>query len=195
MHAQNNAIGNRIKEVRKQSGLTLKALSIMTGLSISYLSLLERDMNSPSVEHLNKVCTALGISLADLTSDSSPLESIVVKAGRRRVMFQGRGFRYEAACNRKGDLSCIIMSVYDEIVHYSEPHISDEIGFVINGEIMLNVSGTDYHLKSGDSIYIRAGSKHHYRKTGGSICEVLFFSTTISQTKDIRKKRGAPSEN
>lgn len=56
-------IGTRMRELRKARGLTLKQLAAATGLSIGYLSQLERQAADPSVRALNVISTALGVGI------------------------------------------------------------------------------------------------------------------------------------
>lgn len=58
----------RIKELRTQHRLTLKDLSESTGLSVSYLSDIERGRTTPSLNTLEALSVAFDISVADLLS-------------------------------------------------------------------------------------------------------------------------------
>ena len=59
-------IGSRIKEIRKQKNITIQKLSQFTDLSVGYLSNLERNQASPTLNNLQKICVALDISVRDL---------------------------------------------------------------------------------------------------------------------------------
>ena len=50
VHDTVDEIGNKIRGIRKEKGITLKQLSERTGLSIGYLSNLERDSSSPTLD-------------------------------------------------------------------------------------------------------------------------------------------------
>ena len=56
-------IGERIKELRMEQGLSTNKLSNMAGLSQSYVRKLERGENKPTVESLELLCQALGSHL------------------------------------------------------------------------------------------------------------------------------------
>lgn len=60
------AIGRRIRELRKERGLTLKQMARRTNLSVSLLSQIERAESSASVSSLFKVATALDVRLTEL---------------------------------------------------------------------------------------------------------------------------------
>ncbi len=59
--------GVRLKSLRKSAGLTLAQLKEATGLSVSYLSDLERGRTNPSVKTLNKLASLYNISVSSLT--------------------------------------------------------------------------------------------------------------------------------
>lgn len=63
-------IKNRVREVRKQRGLTLEKLADMAGLSASQISRIERQDRGWSVESLPKIAEALGVTVAELIDTS-----------------------------------------------------------------------------------------------------------------------------
>lgn len=56
------SFGTRLKYLRKQDGRTLKDFSKLFGLSISYISQLEKDKNTPSEQTILNICRALGVN-------------------------------------------------------------------------------------------------------------------------------------
>ena len=62
-------LGEKIKTIRKNKDYTLKQLSEITGLSIGFLSNIERDLNSPSINNLQQICSALGINLMEILDE------------------------------------------------------------------------------------------------------------------------------
>lgn len=64
--ALHKAIGQTIRALRKERGLTLKQLSRRTSLSVSLLSQIERAESSASVSSLYKIAIALGVKLHSL---------------------------------------------------------------------------------------------------------------------------------
>ncbi len=63
------SIGEIIRNLRKDRGLTLKQMGRRTGLSVSLLSQIERAESSASISSLYKVATALDVQLRDLFGD------------------------------------------------------------------------------------------------------------------------------
>ena len=56
---------DRLKEVRATRNLTLKELAELTGLSVSYLSDIERGRTTPSLNTLQLLATALNMTVID----------------------------------------------------------------------------------------------------------------------------------
>lgn len=62
----NRQIGQRLRQLRKQHGLTLRQLGAKTALSVSLISQIELGKSAASVTTLRRLSLALGVSLADL---------------------------------------------------------------------------------------------------------------------------------
>ena len=53
--------GKRLRNLRKQKGLTQEQLAETTMISVDFLSLVERGINAPSFDTLEKLAIALGV--------------------------------------------------------------------------------------------------------------------------------------
>lgn len=58
--------GKRLQSLRRQAGLTQEQLAEQTEISVDFLSLVERGINAPSFENLEKIAKALGVSVQEL---------------------------------------------------------------------------------------------------------------------------------
>jgi transcriptional regulator with XRE-family HTH domain len=59
-------LGRHLQQARKKAGLSQEELSFRAGLDRTYISHLERDLNSPSLNVLFRICAALGIRASTL---------------------------------------------------------------------------------------------------------------------------------
>ena len=59
-------IGNKIKSERLNKSLKQKELAVRAGISISYMSDIERGRTNPSVQTLKKISDALDIKVSKL---------------------------------------------------------------------------------------------------------------------------------
>lgn len=56
-------LSERLKQLRSARGLSLRALSEMTGIDIKNLSQIESGKNSPTLNTTEKICKALGVHI------------------------------------------------------------------------------------------------------------------------------------
>ena len=172
----NVQLGNIIKLARKKNKITLNELAEKTGLSISYLSLMERGLNNPTLENLNKVCFALNLTLSDLITQAENSAAVIIRPGEREVLFQNEGYKYETAFGDIRKMNCIFMTVDNNELHVSNAHVNDEIGYVVKGSMLLEINGVQYEANAEDCIYIEAGKNHSYRKTSEEECVTVWFN-------------------
>lgn len=57
--------GERLRELRKQAGLSQEQLAERAHLSVDFVSLMERGINAPSFETLEKLSEALGVPVRE----------------------------------------------------------------------------------------------------------------------------------
>ena len=62
----NRRIAQRVRDLRRDRGLTLDALAERAGMSRSNISLIERHQSSPTATALDKLATGLGVTVASL---------------------------------------------------------------------------------------------------------------------------------
>lgn len=67
-------VGKRIKNKRKEKGLTLKLLSEKCGLSISFLSDIEQGRRKPSLERLKDIAAGLDTTISFLLAEEQKME-------------------------------------------------------------------------------------------------------------------------
>jgi transcriptional regulator with XRE-family HTH domain len=67
----NNRIASRVRELRNAQGFSLDTLAERSGVSRSTISLIERGQSSPTATVLDKLATALAVTLASLFEESA----------------------------------------------------------------------------------------------------------------------------
>lgn len=67
-------IGDRIKAVRKEQGLSMRALARKADTSVAHLSKLEKGASSPTLDTLGRIAQALGMSLEEITRERGAIE-------------------------------------------------------------------------------------------------------------------------
>ena len=78
----NAALGARLRELRKEKGLKVVALANKSGVSLAYVSEVERGRKLPSLEVLDRLAGALGLSVLEVLDGVTPYDQ--VRANRRQ---------------------------------------------------------------------------------------------------------------
>jgi|JI10StandDraft_1071094.scaffolds.fasta_scaffold624534_2 transcriptional regulator with XRE-family HTH domain len=175
--------GRQLHELRRARGLTLKELSLASGLSIGLLSQLERGISAPTIRSLQAVSRALEIPPSwffQPRQGGDPAESIIVRRGRGRVMAFSDDFRKELVTpDLSGALEGLLVTIEPGGSSGPQPyhHPGEEMGYVIAGEIELWVDGERHHLLTGDSFRFRSERPHRFANPGTRQAQVLWVVT------------------
>ncbi len=157
-------IGSSIRSLRKSKGITLQQMSGATGLSIGYLSNLERNMCSPTLQNVQKICEVFGNSLTDLLERNAESKIVVRRKDREITLDEDRNIRLESIDFGTGNCSFLYMIVkpHNKTDGLWWTHECDEVGTVISGELVVMIDDRKFELQEGDSILIKAQSRHCY---------------------------------
>jgi len=171
-------LGERLKNLRKKRGLTLKQLSEITGLSVGFLSNIERELNSPTISSLRKICDSLNISFFELLKPNIQ-EQRIVRSSERTELVNSRmsKTRYEmltVGANKKMQPICITMAPGGFSGEAALGHEGEEFGYVIKGKLEIEVGGETFWLEEGDSVYIEEFVPHRYRNAGDGECITIW---------------------
>lgn len=175
----NELIGSRIKFIRKKKRKTLQQISEESGFSVGYLSNLERGINSPTVDQLQKICSVLDVNITNILSDKSiEKEPLIVRGNERKVIFQeDEKVKYELLSEGEHDLEgiCITMTQGVDYETASWGHGYDELGMVLKGRMSIEMLGNEYILETGDSLYIEKNTLHAFRNAGQEECVSCWY--------------------
>ncbi|MBB5631686.1 helix-turn-helix domain-containing protein [Sphaerisporangium krabiense] len=168
------AVGARMRRFRKERGMTLRGLSSRSGLSIGFLSQVERGISSIGLTALNGVAAALDRSVADFF-DGDPPSGDDDKVTRLPFHFTLTR-RAEAATEYvSGQQTYRMLSsrgphlVLEPLLVRIAPggrredaygHAGEEFAFVLEGELLYEVEGVEHRLFAGDSVHLRSTVPH-----------------------------------
>ena len=69
-------IGYRISYLREGAGLSGRALALKVGLDPSQINKIEHNVNKPSLDALERICVALGVTLSEFFADTKEREPL-----------------------------------------------------------------------------------------------------------------------
>ena len=174
------AIGNRIRERRSQKALTLQALSELTGLSPSMLSLVERGQTSPSIGTLVVISSALGMHMSDLLAVNDRAARDPVSRVREQPMYEtARGvLRRILREDRIRGVEVAINEYAPDTGSAEQPvhHAGYEYGVVLEGELTVEVDGLAYVLGPGDLISYDSSRAHRIWNHGPERARALWVN-------------------
>lgn len=165
-------IGKKIKYYRKQVNLSLKEISERTGLSMGYLSNLERDQTSPTYDNLCSICDAMSVSVVDLIMDTVSYQCVIKKNERPQIYSNNYRVKYEFTTDKGLNMQGMCLTFPEDYwgVETSWGHDTDEFGIVTKGAFAFEINCETYILEEGDSIYIKARTPHKWRKITQGEC-------------------------
>ena len=158
--AASGVAGARIRERRRECGLSLQDLAGRTGLTSSFLSLIERDINSPSLESLRRIAEALEVPLFYFT-DSNGDNPVVRHDQRIQITFPPGHLTCELLVpDLRHRLEMFIARAHPSAgnIARAPQHDSEECIYVMQGSLRVRLHETDYVLQEGDSIYFHGSS-------------------------------------
>lgn len=177
------AIGEQLRELRQVKGLTLRAVADTVGISVSYLSQIERNQSRLPIGVLKKISDALGVHMNWFfqgQAQGDPAESdIIVRADkRRRMSFTGLGISEELLSpNLSGPLELLLSTIAPGADSEEYSHDGAEAGFVLSGTLDLWVSGRHLRLTEGDSFSFKSAEMHRCANPGAAPTRVLWVIT------------------
>lgn len=172
--------GRRIRALRRQRGLTLEEVSARCGLSVSFLSQVERGISSPSIVSLSSICEVLGISISEVLSDVERSPSTVTKAADQpqiRISNSAVSYRYLSGEFPERMIEILINEFPPDYRHPLAPHAGEEFGYVLEGHLILRIEDEEYPLDPGDSYHFLASKPHGYETSEREGAKVLMATT------------------
>lgn len=177
-------IGARLREMRKRSGLTLAALSEQTGLTAGFLSQLERNKVSASIDSLRAIVEQLGYTLMDLFAREALTNLVVIRRDERFIIEdEERGSRFEFLSNASPSkmVPCIArLEGGAQTNKRPSRHRGHELAVVLEGEIEYVISDEVIHLKEGDCIMFGSNVPHYCRNPADRTACWLWVSCDFS---------------
>lgn len=169
----------RLKLLRKKLGFTLEALAQQTDLTKSYLSKVERGLNTPSIAVALKLADALNVQVEELFSDGddAPGGYSLVRAGERGSLASGDdGLAYASLANRIGSRRMLPFILYpkpDFNQSAFKEHLGEEFIFVHRGQVEVDFGSERLTLDCGDALHFNAKKPHRIRTLGKGTAELL----------------------
>jgi transcriptional regulator with XRE-family HTH domain len=175
-------IGERIKNLRQLSNLTQEELAERANLTKGFISQIERDLTSISLDSFLQLLEAMDENIPDFFRGTSE-EKIVYRQKDRVAIEKEKIEKFEllvpGSTNRR--LEPILLTLRKgESTPKEKPHEGEEFGFVLHGRINLRLGKEILKLKKGECFYLSADKEHWLHNSGSREAMILWISSPPS---------------
>lgn len=179
-----SAIGNRLRDARKNRQMTIAQLAETTNLSKGFLSRVERDQTSPSVATLVNICDVLSVDIGDLFRES---EARLVTASQAPAINLGGTKVSEVLLTPRTEtrLQVVRSTVLpgDHATGGAELYTLNadvEVLHILSGDVEVLFSDISYSLHTGDTITLNGRDPHSWRTLTDTGAELLWVISPSS---------------
>ena len=171
------AIGSHLRKLRAKRRLSLAQVARAVGISVGFLSALERSQMTGSVGTLRKLARFYKTNILDFF-DATGASSRQVQPEQRKVLEAGPGVRMELLAWGNTVMEPHLFRVAPEAGSGdSYTHEGEEFLYVLRGVLVITLEKDEYRLKAGDSFYFESATPHHWKNPGRAETWVLWVNT------------------
>ena len=162
-------VGQRIRKIREEKGLTLEELSRLTGFDVQFLSSLEKNEAQPQLGTVIKLSKALDSAFGRLVSGVGDKLYSVTRKNERRTVSRSTSktgkkqvYTYKSlAPDVKGrHMEALIVQLEVNPDKEFSVHEGEEFIFVLDGVVVLEIGDDKFELEPGDSVYYLSTTPH-----------------------------------
>lgn len=178
-------LGEKIRRLRKKIGMTQKELAEQVGLTPSFISQLEKNLISPSLDSLLKLSEKLNTQPIYflVEGESSALQKMVIKPEERQEVrfssMKGKEIKFQLlvsdVLNRRMEPYLLTMKEGTRIDGHFYSHKGDEFAYLIQGEVEVEIQSEKHILKQGDSLYIGSTFPSRWKNVGNGEAVLLWI--------------------
>ena len=169
----------RLKLLRKKLGVTLESLAEKSGMTKSYLSKVERGLNTPSIAAALKLAKALNVKVEELFSeDNVSLDSysLVRSNERQSLAANDQSPRYAVLARQVSERSLLPFIIYPPpqfVDKAFKEHTGEEFLFVHEGQVEVDFMNERVLLDRGDALHFNSQKPHRIRSVGEVQAQLL----------------------
>lgn len=174
------AFGGRIRVLRRKAELTLQALADEAGISVGFLSQVERDKATPSLGTLASLAAALGVDVDVFVATPKPADSVTREGERPRFALTDSSLSYERVTTNLpgGTLSSLIIHIPEGYASETTSHIGEEVILVLEGALRQTLGEATFMLHPGDSLHFMGDTPHAFANAGDGPARLLWTGTS-----------------
>ena len=171
-------LGPQLRRLRLARKLSLAAVARAAGISVAFLSAIERGQMSASVATLRRLANFYGVNILSLYDASGSFPQRV-RPRERKVLEAGPGVRMELLA--WGD--AVMEPHFFRIAPGAGSgeaylHQGEEFLYILRGRLEITLDGTSaFSLREGDSFYFESSTPHQWVNRGKQEAWILWVNT------------------
>tara|TARA_R110002124_G_scaffold247883_1_gene412997 strand:- start:358 stop:936 length:579 start_codon:yes stop_codon:yes gene_type:complete len=184
-------ISNKLKEVRKNNGVTLQQIADEAGVTKSLVSQIENSRTIPSLPVMLGLIKALNIDLNEFFRDIiafKPDETVVIKKKEEYQSFtkeNAKGFFYQRILSRQfkdNHIDVVLLRLEKGAKRPMVRTNAYEFKYILQGTVEYSVGKNKYVLEEGDTMFFDANELHNPKCINGDealILVIYFFNEPV----------------
>ncbi|MGR3722104.1 XRE family transcriptional regulator [Abyssibius alkaniclasticus] len=188
--AKTPQIGPLMRKRRKARGQTLQELCAQAGLSVGYLSQVERGNAVPTLGTLAQIAAALDVGLDYFIIEHKPADALSRAKDRPHFSIAGSSIVYESISSDYpgSELTSYILHIPPGYVSETVSHEGEELLVVLDGEIIQSLGGEDFTMRPGDALHYAGTTPHSWVNPGNTTARLLWTGTlTVLRSGETRR--------
>jgi len=174
-----NTLGERLRLRRKELKLSMKEVAVSSGLSIGFISQVERGLTSPSLTSLTAIANFLRSDVTNFLSQPKSKSSITRHQERDVYTINKNGLQYERLSDSFPGHTLNSVIIHEMPGHKTESisHEGEEFFFILEGAITIYIDGVVNILEAGDSLHFDSSRSHSAWNHTNKVTSVLHVCT------------------
>ncbi|WP_338968031.1 MULTISPECIES: helix-turn-helix domain-containing protein [unclassified Spiroplasma] len=158
-------IGKKIKALRLKQDLTIDELAQRCELTKGFISQLERDLTSPSIETLQDIISVLNCSLSDFFKDDEKNKSYVFSSDAMSILEEtDYHIKWLIATSQAHNMEPILITLKaGKSSPKVNPFIGEVFGLVLTGRVVVIVGNKQITANAGDAFHLEVNEEHYLK--------------------------------
>lgn len=174
-------IGDKLRNLRVQKNLTQEELGERTDLTKGYISQLERDLSSPSMETFFNILEVLGVTPEEFFKHKPQGQKVhYTKDEGTEFVDEENGFELQWLIpeSNENEMEPVVIT-FEKNGEYKtfEPSLSESFVYVLQGEVGLRLGESTYRASKGESFYYQATEPHQLFNCTSGKSRALIIAT------------------
>ncbi len=174
------SLGKKVKNLRVKIGLTQEELAVRSDLTKGFISQLEHDNTSPSIDTMEKIVTALGTNMSDFFKDECEERIVYGQADVLSDEYDDMKMKIDWLIPdaQKNLMEPVILELKQGgFSKEYKPFEGEAFGYVLKGSVILKYGSKEYKIKKGECFYYSVDRISLVKNPTNKVAKLLWVLT------------------